>query len=112
MEDIFTIASRITRDHAAALAADPTLAARLDAVPCYIDPTLPIINIARALATEGMCLTNDDRGHLMITRLEGYVPPVRKVMDGANIDWWAEQRRIQEGGATETAEVTEERSRD
>ena len=51
----------------------------LQRVPCYLDPTLPIIDIARALATEGMCLANDDRGHLMITRLQGYEPIVKPI---------------------------------
>lgn len=78
------------------------------------DATIPVAHLAKTLARGGYWLTTNDRGDLHIERIPGYVSPedqaVRKV--DRNDAWLNEQQLIQEGGATESAEVTEERSRD
>lgn len=88
INSLFDIAVEISKQHAADLLADPSLAARLDAefleqkeiyeanqilrglVRAQIDPTIPVVKVARALATEGLCLThNRESGDLYVTYL-------------------------------------------
>lgn len=55
------------------------MAEMLRPVPVFIDPTLSMIDVARALATQGMCFGNDHHGNLTIIRLQGYEPVVKPI---------------------------------
>lgn len=84
----------------------------IEARPILIDEAAFGTELIRVLSANGFALRCTDRGELCLMHNAGYVPPVRRVaIDWTkNESWWDEQKRIQEGGATESAEVTEERS--